>query len=75
VNNASFGQSYEMKPNIYSVLQQSQARPRKPFETSGTQADSIEKYHADTDKVNIWKDQAQYRAEREINLSHFQVTF
>ncbi|KAJ3274070.1 hypothetical protein HDV01_003563 [Terramyces sp. JEL0728] len=31
----------------------------------------IIKYHANTDKVNIVKDTATYRAERDMNLSHF----
>jgi hypothetical protein len=28
-------------------------------------------YQADTDKVNIIKDRARYRAERDLGLSHF----
>ncbi|KAJ3311082.1 WD40 repeat domain 95 [Boothiomyces sp. JEL0838] len=38
---------------------------------SSTKETKVIKYHANTDKVNIVKDSATYRAERDMNLSHF----
>ncbi|KAJ3319916.1 hypothetical protein HDV06_005815 [Boothiomyces sp. JEL0866] len=65
------------KDFVKSIVQKEKAMNTKigksllNINKSSQKETKVIKYHANTDKVNIIKDTATYRADRDMNLSHF----